>query len=230
MAFDRKAHYVVLFLCISAALCLGQKRRKEPAWLLLFAWAAVQGFHMERDIWVLTVISLVTVAMWLSERKPSPDKTPPTVWLAAAACILAILIYSFKTGPSNRELLARAASQLPVGAVAFIHEHHLQGPIFNHFDWGGFLIYTLPEFPVSIDGRTNVHDQDELEHSFDTWDLVGNWHEDPMLVNANLVIGSPAFALSHALRLDPRFELVFNDGVSVVYQKVKPDLHNNPAQ
>jgi hypothetical protein len=35
--------------------------------------------------------------------------------------------------------------------------HHLQGPIFNDFDWGGFLIYALPEFKVTIDGRINVH-------------------------------------------------------------------------
>lgn len=112
---------------------------------------------------------------------------------------------------------------MPMGAVAYIHEHHLQGPIFNDFDWGGFLIYALPEMPVVIDGRTNVHGQDEIARSLQTWNVLGNdWYDDPLLQKANLVIADPQFALTYALRMDPHFKIVFHDKAVVLYQRVLP--------
>jgi hypothetical protein len=221
MAFNRSAHNVVLFLALGAAMCLGQMWRRDPVWLLLFAFAAVQGFHMERDIWMLATVSIMVIAVWLSERETSPDFVPRLVWLGAAACVTAVIAYAMATGPSNRELLGRVADEYPLGAVAYIHEHHLPGPIFNNFDWGGFLIYALPEYPVTTDGRTNVHGQDELARSMDTWNLMGDWSGDPLLKQANLVIGSPKFALTHGLAMDADFKVVFSDGVAVVYERVR---------
>ena len=31
----------------------------------------------------------------------------------------------------------------PVAAVEFVQSHHLQGPLYNTFDWGGYLIWAL---------------------------------------------------------------------------------------
>lgn len=222
MAFNLKVHYIVLILCVAAAVCLGRERKIQPIWTLLFAWAAVQGFHMERDIWVLTVVSIMIIAQHVSSTSMPSSQSPRWMKLAAFASVLCVLIYSFKAAPNNKELTGRLALQMPVGAVAYIHEHKLQGPIFNNFDWGGFLIYSLPEFPVAIDGRTNVHNMVEIGRSLSTWDITGKWREDPLLQKANLVIGSPKFALTHALLLDPEFKLVFEDGFSIVYQRVRP--------
>jgi hypothetical protein len=218
MAFDRALHYGVLFLVIGAAMCLGQMGRRAMVWLLLLLFGVAQGFRMERDIWVVTVIAIMVIATWMGERE-QPESIPRFLWPAAAACVAAVVAYAMATGPSNRELLGRVADEYPLGAVAYIHEHHLQGPIFNNFDWGGFLIYALPEYPVTIDGRTNVHGQDELARSMDTWNLMGDWSGDPLLKQAHLVIGSPRFALTHALAMDADFKMVFSDGVAVVYER-----------
>src|SRR6185369_16734408 len=113
-------------------------------------------------------------------------------------------------------------NELPVGAVAYVHEHQLSGPLFNDYDWGGFLIYALPEIPVAMDGRTNVHGQDEVGRSINTWWLNPGWDRDPLLNNANLVIGTPRKALTSYLRKDPHFKVLFDDGVAVLFQRVKP--------
>ncbi len=43
----------------------------------------------------------------------------------------------------------------PEGAVSFIKDNDIEGPMFNEFRWGGFLIWRLyPEQKVFIDGRT----------------------------------------------------------------------------
>ena len=50
------------------------------------------------------------------------------------------------------------ASHFPSRAVDFLAQHHLPGPIFNHYDWGGYLIWRLhPEYPVFVDGRADLY-------------------------------------------------------------------------
>ncbi len=221
MAFDMDLHFMVLFLTIAAAMSLGLRKRLEPLWILLLLWAAAMSFHAERDIWVVTVVALVIIGKAASERIHATTSVPPRVWLAAALILLCLVTFRIKTGPSDKDLLAHTATIMPVGAVAFVHDNHLQGPLFNNFDWGGFLIYALPEHKVAIDGRTNVHDQNEIQRSIDTWDGRPTWKDDPLLKDANLVIGAPKFPLCSLLRLDPNFRLVFDDGTSMVFQRIR---------
>jgi hypothetical protein len=223
MAFDHKLHFLVLAACLCAAVALGRSRRIQPLWAILLIWAAFSGFHAERDIWLTTVISLCIIADYFARVRPEVTPIAPRVWLGAVACVLIFLIARFKTAPTNYELSGLVGSELPMGAVAYIHEHHLRGPIYNNFDWGGFLIYALPEMPVVIDGRTNVHGQDEVGRSLETWNMAGEgWYDDPLLQKANLVIAQPGLALTYALRNDPHFKLAFSDGTVFLYQRVMP--------
>lgn len=223
MAFDHKLHFLVLVVCLAAAVALGRSRRIQPFWAILLLWSALSGFHAERDIWLTTVVSLCILSNYFARVRPEVVPIPRRVWLGAFACVLIFLVARFKTAPSNEELSGLVGSELPMGAVAYIHEHHLQGPLYNNFDWGGFLIYALPEMPVIIDGRTNVHGQDEISRSLQTWNVMGNdWYDDPLLQKANLVIAQPGFSLTYVLRTDPHFKVVFDDGASVLYQRVLP--------
>lgn len=223
MAFDQKVHFLVLLVCLAGAMALARSRRIQPVWLLMFLWAALSGFHAERDMWLTATISLCLIADYCAQENPVPEPVQRRVWLGALACILVFLIVRFQKGPSSRELAGLVGTSMPLGAVAYIHEHHLQGPIFNDFDWGGFLIYALPEMKVAIDGRTNVHGQDEIARSLQTWNVLGNnWYDDPLLQQANLVIADPEFALTYVLRTDPHFKVVFSDPAAVLYRRVLP--------
>jgi len=41
----------------------------------------------------------------------------------------------------------------PVDAVNYIKQNPLSGNMFNNFNWGGYLIWQLPEYKTFIDGR-----------------------------------------------------------------------------
>jgi len=223
MQFDLKVHFIVLVICLVGALVLGRQPRIQPIWAIMFFWAALSGFHAERDIWLTTVISVCIIADYFAQRNSTPAPVDRRVWLGAFALVLICLVVRFKTAPTNHELGSLVASRMPLGAVAYVHEHHLQGPMFNDFDWGGFLIYALPEIPVVIDGRTNIHGQDEIGRSLQTWNVLGNnWYDDPLLQQANLVFGDPECALTFVLRNDPHFKVVFEDATVVLYQRVLP--------
>ena len=47
-----------------------------------------------------------------------------------------------------------------MAAAEYIRAHQLPEPLFNSFPWGGFLTWYLPEYPVAIDGRTDLYGAD----------------------------------------------------------------------
>ncbi len=51
---------------------------------------------------------------------------------------------------------------LPLEAVEWVQEHRPAGPMFNSYNWGGYLIWRLwPDYLVFVDGRTDLYG-DEL--------------------------------------------------------------------
>ena len=186
------------------------------------------AFRTQRDIWVLAIVTCAIIGERI-RRIGTAEQWERRTALGAFACALVVLLAAWTWfAPTNREQLSYAALRLPLGSVAYIHEHRLKGPLFNNFDWGGFLIYALPDEPVTIDGRTNVHGGAELKRSFDTWNGMPDWQSDPLLQHANLVVAEPQYALTQLLRLDPRFRVVFDDGVSVLFQRVTPAVPAGP--
>ena len=79
--------------------------------------------------------------------------------------------------------------------------------------WG---VEALPEIPVSIDGRTNLHGDARISRSVDTW-LGKGWESDPELAQSRLVISHPKNVLASLLRADKRFRLVYEDNTALVF-------------
>ncbi|MGD2176881.1 MAG: hypothetical protein PVG71_03565 [Anaerolineae bacterium] len=58
---------------------------------------------------------------------------------------------------------ALQGESLPTGAVEWIEEHQPAGSMFNHYNWGGYLIWRLwPDYRVFVDGRTDLYGNDFL--------------------------------------------------------------------
>jgi hypothetical protein len=91
------------------------------------------------------------------------------------------------------------------------------GPMFNPFGWGGYLIFHLPQVPVSMDGRTMVHGEERIVRHADTLLGRGDWKNDPELTQARLVILPRKGPLATLLATDPRFRLVYEDQVAAVF-------------
>ena len=94
------------------------------------------------------------------------------------------------------------------------------GPIYNQLNWGGYLIWRLPGYPVAIDGRTN------LQADYGSNALNGRGPAKviavPIRNSRRLGSSSPkqprTTALAEVLRLDPLFERIYDDSVAVVFR------------
>ena len=131
--------------------------------------------------------------------------------------MLIILIGFPLTGLTNTTLLPRVASAQPVKAVDFIKQQHLTGPLYNDFDWGGYLIYNLPSLPVSIDGRAALMGTDHIRRSIETTGAQASWSSDPELARAHVILLPATSPLATVLRIDQRFRQVYQDDLAVVF-------------
>ena len=104
----------------------------------------------------------------------------------------------------------------PVAAVRFVEEHGYAGPLYNHFNWGGYLIWQFPRLPVALDGRINLYGSEHIGRAVNTWNGLGRWADDPDLTRARLVIAQADKPLTSLLTRDDRFHEVYRDAVAVV--------------
>jgi len=118
---------------------------------------------------------------------------------------------------SQSKLEEKVAASFPAEAARFIRSRDCDGPMFNPFHWGGYLIYHLPEVPVGIDGRTMVHGEARVMRHADTLRARPDWREDPELSQAEIVLLASDTPLAALIRTDGRFRLVYEDDVATVF-------------
>jgi hypothetical protein len=237
MYFRTVNDWAVLALLMLACFALGRSRSFRPSWAVLLAWSAWMGFRSLREVWLIAILSAVIVARLQSEYNsdvehgPIPEKSSSlnmSLRVAVAVTVLLVLIAGASVWSlTSKALLGKVAEVFPVGAVSYIHRNHLQGPLLNEFTWGGFLIYTVPEIPPSMDGRTNVHTQSEILAASSLWNGEPGWDKRPELQSANLVLSNHSWPLASLLRNDPRFRVVYEDRTSVLFEAVHASNTNN---
>jgi hypothetical protein len=222
MLFRTYNDWSVLALLMIGCFAFGRIRPFRPVWALLLAWSAWMGFRSMREVWLVAILAIIVAAILGHEQIAEPAKKLGLSLRAAvsfAVCI--VLLAGASVWPFSSQLLLRqVAASFPVGAAAYIRQNHLQGPLLNELSWGGFLIFAVPGVPVSMDGRTNVHSQDEILSSIRLWSGEPGWQHRPEIESANLVISDRSWSLARLLRGDPRFRIAYEDETTVLFEAV----------
>jgi hypothetical protein len=216
--FREAADYLHLLLVAAAFFVLG--RRLEPFRLALLTITTLVSFRSMRDVWFACLPAVAIIAA--SVRPTDADSAESAFGIRArrlipvlAGTIVIVLLSSIDNGLSNRALFQAVHDSYPVDAAHFIQEHRLPGPLYNNFNWGGFLIGNLPDYPVSIDGRTDLYGDDYYRQEVET--LMGRHTDDPALAQANTVLLPVSVPLSGMLSRSPQFKLVYQDKMAVVF-------------
>jgi hypothetical protein len=230
MLFRTMNDWAVLMLLMLACFALGRTRRLRPAWALLLGWSAWMGFRSLREAWLVAILSAVIIADSRSEEDRSEKdqasekivRTSLPMRLAVGVAVILILLTGASVWSlSSQRLLRQVAQTYPLGAVNYIHQNHLHGPLLNELSWGGFLIYAAPEIPPAMDGRTNLHTQDEILRTFPLWNGEAGWQNRPELQRANLILSNHSWPLAFLLRSDPRFRIAYEDRTAVLFEAVR---------
>jgi hypothetical protein len=115
-----------------------------------------------------------------------------------------------------------------LSAGEFLRENPIPGNMFNFFDIGGFLGWQLhPQTLTFIDGRT-YNQQVFLEHQTVTgaaqgWEAVLRKYDVSHIVTKTIDSSGMVLPLIPELTGDPGWELVFADGLFVVFVRNSPE-------
>jgi hypothetical protein len=217
--FREPCDWALLGLAGAAAFALGRRRALSSFDVLLLAGGAVLAFRARRDLWVAVLAALVILAA----PAHAAGAAEPFAWTprrrAAVAGLLAglalFLAWVRDLSPANLE--RKAAGVFPVEAARHVAEYGYAGPLYNDFNWGGYLIWALPELPVALDGRTNLHGDERILRIGTTWAGGRGWHDDPDLAAAGVVVAAADSPLASLLASDGRFVLAHEDPVAKVF-------------
>jgi hypothetical protein len=218
--FREVTDWAMIGLLGGAAFALGRRRRLSSFDVLLLIGGAYLSLRSRRDLWVgvLAAASILSSSGFLSD----PTTIPPRwqlryrVAFAAMLVFLAIGLCVVRDLSANR-LERTVSSVFPVAAARFVEERGYTGPLYNDFNWGGYFIRALPELPVAIDGRTNLHGDERLLRFGATIAGAPGWSDDPDLAKAGIVIVDVRTPLASLLKGDARFALVFEDDIARVF-------------
>jgi hypothetical protein len=219
LGFRSPVDWFVLAATFGAAFSLGWWRQTQPFPLLLLAVGAFFSFRASRDVWFVVVAAVAIIATrhatvgGVERFRLSRCR----VLLVVGAVMAVLVVVGRLRHISEEHLQAVVAERYPVAAAAVIEERGYTGPLYNHFNWGGYLIWRLPHLPVAMDGRTNVHGDARMEQSLHTWTGKRGWRSDPDLTAARLILAGADWPLSSLLRLDSRFTLVYEDAIAVIF-------------
>src|SRR5579883_293499 len=228
LEFRETPDWVGLFLGAAAVFALGRRQRLSIFEVLVLASAGIFAFRSRRDLWWLVLASAAILAS--RERKGSDEAVPQRlrarlIDIGAITLLLAGLVGSvaWKRDLSEENLRRKVASVFPVEATAVVADLDYPGPLFNDFNWGGFLIWSLPQRPVVLDGRTNLHGDERILRIGNTWAAGPGWRDDPDLESAGVVLADVQSPLGCVLGLDERFQLVYEDAIVRVFVRKRPE-------
>ncbi len=136
---------------------------------------------------------------------------------AGLACVtLTLAVLMARLDGAGR--LGIDAGKLPVGATDFLLRSPLEGPLYNVYDYGGYLVWKAwPRFPVFVDGRIDVYrgtpiaDYRAISRADPGWEAIAARHGIRcFLVDLNQVIAP-------TLCFHPDWEPVYFDHNALVF-------------
>ena len=217
LSFNTWNQYLELLLGIGAFFALGWQKKLDPFKLALLIFAAVFAFRTWRDAWFLCVAGAMVIGDF---PVPEPDRDRPLPWsnwaAVSAISVLLLALVMQNTDFTTRGLDRVISSQYPVDAVNFLRRNPVPGPLYNTFDWGGFLIFYMPQLPVSIDGRTDLYGDVVNEQYNATQEAEPSYVNDPILNQAGVVILQNKFPIANMLSVDRRFRVIYRDDLATV--------------
>ena len=93
----------------------------------------------------------------------------------------------------------------------------------NDYVYGGYLIWAAPEYPVFVDGRSDVYEWSGVLSQFGNWATL---QSDPNALlqkyRVNFCLLTSHSPMAHVLPLMPGWKLVYSDSNSVIFSRTSP--------
>jgi hypothetical protein len=218
LSFRYVSQYTELLIAAAGFYAVGWQKRIDPFKLALLAIASVVAFRTQRDGWFICLSAAACIADFPAREEESDRLAswPEAAGVAAAVAIL-LLLFLGPTNMTERGLDRAISAEYPVNAVNFLRRNPVPGPLYNNLNWGGFLMWYMPQYPVAIDGRNDLYGDDLDKIFYGVQSAEKSYLTDPYLNQSGVVLLDSKLPLARILSIDPRFELIYHDNIATVY-------------
>jgi hypothetical protein len=159
------------------------------------------------------------LARWIPIYDAQKDKL--VLNAALIGCAFAAMILYF---PSRTQLDDRVAAQFPVGAVEYLINNQLAGPMFNNYGFGGYLVWSLgPEYKVFIDGRGDAYERGGVLSDYvhisglkpGALDVLRGYGVQSCVLRRDEPLATVLYA-------SPEWRRVYRDDITAIFVRTKP--------
>ena len=172
--FHQRAAQPFIWLLLLTMAAFGVSRRRLAlsdfllvggfAYLSLLAWRNVALFALAAAP-VLTryaapVLDAMVRKLGIRKAPEKPRKGQAALNRVLLSLVALAALVKAATALPTETNQAEIRKTMPAEAVNFIRETKPAGRLFNSYNWGGYILWELPEYPVFIDGRTDLYDDD----------------------------------------------------------------------
>jgi hypothetical protein len=223
-----------VLLVVAASVLVWARRRVRIADWLIFAAFAAAALAAQRNTILVGLVAPITIAAYLPWKFRLPWVTH---WVAPYA-LAALLAVGLGAGIARGSFFQwrTAEWKVPRGAADFLARHHVTQPMFNTYEYGGYLIWRLwPGQRTFIDGRALsesvfqdyariLYNHDASDGMPSGEDLLNRYGIQAIVMNTFEYTTGPVYLLAPALA-DPAqttWKLVYNDPQALVFMRTPP--------
>ena len=215
-------------LVFGAIVSIWARRRLRIVDGLLFAAFAYAALTAQRNIFLMAFWAPVVIATYAGAWTIEPRWERPLALLTAAALAVCAAIGIVR---GDFFQLRVAEWRFPKGAADFLAEHHVTSPMFNTYEYGGYLIWRLwPQEKAFIDGRALSEsiflDYAEILYNRDNAQkLLDRYGIEVIVMNTFEYSNGLLYNLAPALG-DPNlheWKLVYSDPQAVIFMRTPPN-------
>lgn len=199
---------------------------KRPNWPQMFKMLgfAYLTFVAQRNIALFAIVTMPLLAEWVNAalqfQRSKETINNPSLKFAGLFNNLIIFILGI-TALGYAFLVSRPAEvdkHYPVDAVQWIQNNRPAGRLFNSYNWGGYILWHLPEYPVFIDGRADLYGSELITQwqnvttaQAGALSILNNWDVEFVFIERNTPIVQ--------LLKQNGWETVFQDEMSVILRR-----------
>lgn len=220
--------FLVMLFGILAAAGLS-KRGLDWTDLVLTCGTAFMALIWQRNFAVFAVVAAPVLALHLNallesaglrlaKARPPRGAFAAFNWIILGLVVLGALFKIFIA--VNPRTVAQAQSDiLPVRTARYLNQINPPGPMFNTYNWGGYLMFAAPSYLVFVDGRTDLYD-DAILSQWRAAMLGDGWQNTFEHYQIRLAVIEHDAPLAAILRRDPAWRESYKDDQASVFEKV----------
>jgi hypothetical protein len=180
--------FFILFILVLAGILFRWKHVPILEILILGVFSYL-SFSAARNIALFALVAAPVLARRWNEiieplvgrykkRGQISEKITLRLNLFIALILVPLMLLAVADGLRQDRNQEHIHSQVPVSALNYLETQPESGPIFNSYNWGGYLVWRLyPQYKSFVDGRTDLFGDELLAEYFQTWQGGPGWEQ-----------------------------------------------------